>query len=87
MWGENEFEPSGTLKTYDQVAALSKIAVPTIIMCGEYDEATPTTAKKYLKKIKGAQFAEVKSAAHVFLKEKPIPTLKVLEKFIAGVEG
>ena len=87
MWGESEFEPTGTLKTYDQVAALKKIAAPTIIMCGEHDEATPTTAKKYVKKIPNAEFSEIRGAAHAFLKEKPKPTLKVLDKFIGSVEA
>ncbi len=87
MWGVSEFSATGTLKNYDQVNQLKDINVPTLIMCGEHDEATPATAKKYTKKIANAQFGEVKGASHTFLIEKPKPALKVIRAFISGLEN
>lgn len=82
MWGPSEFKPTGTLKTYNKVKELRKIKCPVQIIVGEYDEATPQTAKKYAKLIKGAQFDIVKKASHSILNEQPAQMMKLLGDFI-----
>ena len=42
MWGPNEFAPNGRLDDLDLFPQLSNIAVPTLLICGQYDTATPT---------------------------------------------
>lgn len=41
MWGNTEFNATGTLRDYDATARLGKIRAPTLFTCGEFDEATP----------------------------------------------
>lgn len=86
MWGVSEFEPTGTLKTYDRVKDLKKIKVPSMIICGQYDEATPETGIKYANKIKGCSFAQIKGASHAIWSEKPTKIKKVINEFLKEIE-
>ena len=86
VWGPSEFEPTGTLKQYGRISQLSRIKVPTMIICGEYDEATPTTGMKYSKKISGCRFAEIEGASHVIWEEKPARIRKVINQFLNEIE-
>ena len=86
MWGPSEFEPTGTLKNYTRIGDLEKIKVPTIIMCGEYDEATPGTGVRYANKIPGCSFSEVKGASHAIWVEKPARIRKVINGFLDEIE-
>jgi proline iminopeptidase len=87
MWGPSEFEPSGTLKTYNRVADLGRIKVPAIIICGEHDEATPATGIKYANRISGASFAEIRGASHAIWEEKPARIRHVINDFLDDVES
>lgn len=82
MWGPSEFKPTGTLGRYDRNKDLHKIKVPTLIVCGEFDEATPKTGIKYAKKIKGAEFVEIKGASHAIVFEKKKKLLSTIESFL-----
>lgn len=86
MWGPSEFYSTGTLKKYDRVSDLHKLKVPTLFMVGEHDEATPTSAHYFAKKIKGAQVEVIKGASHSIFTEKPQQAHKKLQKFLAEVE-
>ncbi len=41
MWGPNEFNATGTLRTWDVTGRLGEIDTPTLVICGRHDEATP----------------------------------------------
>lgn len=82
MWGPSEFSATGTLKDYDQVAALSDIHLPTLFICGEHDEATPATARKYARKISGASLEVVANASHAILGEKPAALLRLVRRHL-----
>ena len=86
MWGASEFEPTGTLKTYNQVHQLKKIKIPCLIICGEHDEATPETGIKYANLIEHASFSIIKGASHAIFKEKPQVITKVINQFLAEME-
>jgi proline iminopeptidase len=87
MWGPSEFKPTGSLKTYNKVSRLQSIRVPALIVCGEFDEATPETGIKYANKIKGCSFAEIKGASHSIWNEKPKVLLKTILEFIGEAES
>ena len=87
MWGPSEFEPSGTLKTYNRVADLGRIKVPTMIICGEHDEATPDTGIKYANKIPGCTFAQINGASHVIWEERPARIRNAINGFLGDVES
>ncbi len=82
MWGPSEFCATGTLKGYNGIPILSKIKVPTLFICGQYDEATPKSMKYFSTKVKGAKFISIKGTSHSSLREKKGLTLKYLREFI-----
>lgn len=86
MWGPSEFCATGTLKKYDRTKDLTKIKVPTLFIVGQYDEATPETAKSFSKKIKGSQVSVIKGASHSIFTEKPKEAQKKLSSFLNKVE-
>lgn len=86
MWGPSEFEPQGTLKTYNRVKDLNKLKVPVMIICGEHDEATPETGIKYANLIPACTFSEIKGASHAIWAEKPQAIKKVILEFLADIE-
>ena len=61
---------------------MKKINIPVLFVCGEFDEATPETVKKYHKLVKGSKFQIVKNASHCISLEKPKELLKVVKEFI-----
>jgi hypothetical protein len=45
MWGPNEFTATGTLKHFDGTGWIKALAVPTLFITGEFDEAAPASVK------------------------------------------
>lgn len=87
MWGPSEFCATGSLKNYDRFEDLKKINVPVLLMCGQYDEATPEALARFQKKIPQAQIKIIKGASHSVLTEKPELAHKAIQSFLKGVEG
>ncbi len=87
MWGASEFHATGSLKNYDRVGALAQIDVPTLLVCGEHDEARPATARRYAKQMPFAQFHEIEQASHAIVSEKPAKLIKTLRGFLQQVES
>jgi proline iminopeptidase len=82
MWGPSEFKSIGTLKHYERSAQLKKLTMPVLLLCGQYDEATPQTVKKYHKLIKQSEFHIIKNASHSISRENPKDLLKVIKEFV-----
>ena len=82
MWGPSEFSATGTLKKYERVSHLKKINIPVLLVCGEFDEATPQTVKKYHKLVKDSQFQIIKNASHCISLERPKELIKVVRGFL-----
>ena len=82
MWGVSEFEPTGTLKNLDRVEDLSKIQVPSLIICGEHDEATPKTGLRYANCIKDCSFEVIQGASHSIWSEQPARIGRVINAFL-----
>ena len=85
MWGVSEFEPTGTLENFDRVADLSKIQVPSLIVCGEYDEATPKTSLRYANRIEDCSFEVIQGASHSIWSEQPARIRRVINAFLEKV--
>ncbi len=83
MWGPNEFTCSGVLKNYDGTSALRNIKAPTLVTCGEFDEATPTSCRKFVEYIPDAQFLEFEGASHLAFIEVRKKYLSAISEFIA----
>ena len=65
MNGPNEFFVIGTLKTWSIIDQLPKIEVPTLILSGRYDEATPATVQPYKDGIKGSDWVIFEHSSHM----------------------
>lgn len=87
MWGPSEFKATGTLKKYERVSHLKKLNIPVLLICGEHDEATPLTVKKYHKIIKNSEFQIIHNSSHSISRENPKELLKVIRRFIGRESG
>lgn len=70
MWGPSEFTCVGTLKGHDSTKLLSKITVPILYLCGEYDSGTPEAAMAYNAKTPNGQIRVIPGCAHNASREK-----------------
>lgn len=87
MWGPSEFTATGTLLNYDRVNRLKDIAVPTLLMTGEYDEARPNTVRYFQSQISGAEFTVIKNSCHATIHDNPEQTLARLSEFLLKVDS
>ncbi len=86
MWGPSEFSPTGTLLNYENIEALKKVKVPVLFSTGEYDEARPTTVRKYQKLVKNSQFVEVPNAGHGTLGDNQEVVIGAIRDFANQVD-
>jgi proline iminopeptidase len=83
MNGPSEFTLTGTLKDYDITPRLGSIQAPTLLICGEFDEAQPDTTRYYASLIPGAECTVVAGAAHIANFDQPWPYLGALRDWMA----
>jgi proline iminopeptidase len=86
MWGPNEFIASGTLRNYDRSARLREISLPTLLLCGRYDEATPESTAFYRRQIRGAEMAVFEKSSHMPQLEEPVKYNRVVRDFLRRAE-
>ncbi len=78
MNGPSEFHVVGSLKDWSVVDRLDRITVPTLVVAGAYDEATPTTWGPFVQRIPGAR-------SHVFPESSHMPHVEEPEAFLSVV--
>ena len=71
MWGNTEFNATGTLKDYDASARLDRIEVPTLFTCGEFDEATPAACRDFAALVPNGRAEVIPDASHMAFVEQP----------------
>jgi len=86
MNGPSEFTFTGTMQHYDASKRLPKINIPSLFVCGEYDEARPETTKYYADLVPNSQFKVIKDAAHMTMQDNPKEDLKTITDFINSIE-
>lgn len=82
MWGPSEFCATGTLKDYSGLNSLKKINIPTLFICGEYDESMPRTNKFFSKQVSKSKLSIIKNASHSSLSEQKTLTLTEINNFL-----
>ncbi len=87
MWGPNEFNVTGTLKTYDRTDRLRELSLPVLFTCGRYDEATPASAAYYQSLTPNAKLAVLENSAHLTMQDEPELYVQVLRDFLREVES
>ncbi|HET6846767.1 MAG TPA: proline iminopeptidase-family hydrolase [Anaerolineales bacterium] len=86
MWGPGEWIISGTLANWDITSQLGEIHVPTLVLVGRHDHATPALSQTIRDGIPGAEmFVFEKSGHHAHLEETPL-YLQHVKDFLRDVE-
>jgi L-proline amide hydrolase len=86
MNGPSEFHVVGTLKTWDITDRLGEIRVPTLVVTGEHDEATPAINKTVSNGIPGAESVVYSNASHMAHVEDTEGYVHLLDDFMTRVE-
>jgi proline-specific peptidase len=86
MNGPSEFHVVGTLRDWDVTARLGEIAVPTLVVTGEHDEATPAINQTVSTAIPGSEAVIYPGCSHLAHVEDPAGYLRLLDDFMTGVE-
>jgi len=74
--------------SFDVMGKVSKIHVPTLLICGAKDRMTPVKFSEYLRDhIQGAKLEIVEGAGHMVMIEKPDETAKILEEFLNSIQS
>jgi len=87
MWGASEFSSTGTLKNYDRAGILPRVDVPSLFVCGQHDEARPSTTRRYVRAMSDARLVVIPEASHAILAEKPARLIKQIRQFLSQVES
>jgi proline iminopeptidase len=83
MWGPNEFTCNGLLRNYDGLTELESIQTPTLVTCGEFDEATPASCRAFVSLIPDGRYAEFENASHLTFVDSREKYIETLRKFLA----
>ena len=86
MNGPSEFHVIGTLKDWDITDRLGEIRIPTLVITGEFDEATPAINRTVSSGIPGAESVVYPNASHMAHVEDPDGYMRVLDDFLTRVE-
>jgi L-proline amide hydrolase len=87
MNGPSEFHVVGTLKDWSIVDRLGEIRVPTLVITGEHDEATPAINATVTNGIPGARSVILPGRSHIAHAEDPDAYLALLDEFFSSVEA
>lgn len=83
MNGPSEFHVVGHLKDWDITDRLSEIRVPTLLVSGEFDEATEAVVAPVHDQIAGSEWSVIPAASHTPFLENPQPYFEVVRAFLA----
>ena len=86
MNGPSEFHVVGRLKTWDIISRLGEITVPTLVLSGRYDEATPLIAETVQRGIPDAEWVLFEKSSHMPHVEETARYLQVVDAFLTRVE-
>ena len=87
MNGPSEFHVIGVIKDWDIVDRLCEIHVPTLVISGRYDEATPAIAETVHRGIPGSEWVLFENSAHMPHLEETDRYLEVLTNFLIRIES
>ena len=86
MNGPSEFHCIGSLRSWDITDRLHEIDVPTLLVSGAHDEATPLIVGTIQARIPGARWELFDESSHMPHVEEPERFLEVVEEFLRSVE-
>lgn len=77
----------GLLKDFDDEALLARIAVPTRLLCGQYDIMTPAATRAMLPLLKRGSMVALADAGHMAQFDQPAAWRAAIAQFIAAHDG
>jgi L-proline amide hydrolase len=83
MNGPNEFLVIGSLKDWSIIDRLDRIAAPTFLVSGRYDEATPATVQPYADGIADVRWQIFENSSHMPHVEEKDACLQAVADFLA----
>ena len=87
MNGPSEFHVVGTLKTWSIIDRIDRIRVPTLLISGRYDEATPAVVQPFADRIKDVRWEIFENSSHMPHVEETERCLKVVGDFLDRHDG
>lgn len=87
MWGPSEFTLTGGLKDADVTGFLSSIRSPVLYTCGEFDEATPETTRRYAELTPDSKVMVFRGASHMHHLESEEEFLSAVRGFLKEKDG
>ena len=87
MNGPSEFTFTGTMQHYDATERLHNIKIPSLFICGEYDEARPETTNYYASLVTDSKFVVIKDAAHMTMQDNAAQDIREISAFINQIEN
>ena len=84
MNGPSEFHCIGSLRTWHITADLHRITVPTLLISGRHDEATPKIVGEIHERIPGSTWEIFEESSHMPHVEEPERFAEVLNAFLAA---
>ena len=85
MNGPSEFHVIGSLKTWDIRKDLGKITAPTLLVSGQFDEATPAMVEEINKLILGSKWELFPESSHMPHVEEPARFKRIVNAFLDSV--
>jgi proline-specific peptidase len=85
--GPTEFDVIGLLRDWDRSADLHRIASPTLITVGRYDELTPACAQTILEGVPDGRLVLFEESAHIAHLEEGERYAEVVEAFLREAEA
>jgi proline-specific peptidase len=87
MWGPSEFFATGILADWNVESRLGEIDVPTLILSGRYDEATPAQQRRLREGIPRSRWTMLEHSAHLSFLEERERYVGLLTSFLDEVEA
>jgi L-proline amide hydrolase len=82
MNGPNEFHVVGTLATWSITDRVHRVAAPTLLVSGRYDEATEATVRPYADGIPNVRWHVFESSSHMPHGEEPEAYQRLVGAFL-----
>lgn len=83
MIGPSEFHIIGSLASWDMDDELQNIDVPTLVLHGEFDEATDEVVRASRERIPSVEYVRIAGASHTPHLERPEQTIPIFAEFLA----
>ena len=87
MWGPSEFTMTGTLRQADLTPRLSRLSLPVLLTCGEFDEARPQTVALFQNLIPGALMQVFDGGSHSHMLEQPEKVCRIIGSFMSSADN